>query len=428
MELKWITKAHSQTANNLIIESIPFEYDDYCNQYNELAKDEKSKYKGIDNYIEAISGFSLRPTQINYRKLEKEIRSNIDSEEFNTFFPIDMFSDSETIMDLLGSLENTTYIKNIYKIKKKTFNGSLKEDTTTKIMDSFRQGRKLLLSAKNANMLSKPLIDFYAASAYAYASIVINSPIHKSFDSLKGSHGHSYNHKDGTIVFGGDCPSGTFIDLLISNYLPQVVFNDDVQFKYSALPSLEFVQKNSIQISLLALLSTVPELQGQVLSIENSKRQVYKLKIESSIKNKKVAFVFTIGDGKNKPEKNSLVKPFNLNGESEIEDVDGKYRITIHSDSIESIMPTIYQDLKGELWYIDPLIPSLYIPEACLHFLIISALCNIMRYSPFEWNNILSNRISSEFSLLISKYLHLFELKYPMLIVEQLTVHKPILL
>ena len=90
-------------------------------------------------------------------------------------------------------------------------------------------------------------------------------------------------------------------------------------------------------------------------------------------------------------------------------------------------MPTIYQDTRGGLWYIDPLIEGFYLPEICLHYLIISALCNIMRYSPHEWNNILSNKVSSEFSLLVSKYLRLFELKYPMLVVQQLTNFAPVI-
>ena len=58
-----------------------------------------------------------------------------------------------------------------------------------------RQGRSLLQAGQKAELLAKPLIDFYAASAYAYAIIVINSPLHKSISSLKGSHGHTYNHK-----------------------------------------------------------------------------------------------------------------------------------------------------------------------------------------------------------------------------------------
>ena len=41
---------------------------------------------------------------------------------------------------------------------------------------------------------------------------------------------------------------------------------------------------------------------------------------------------------------------------------------------------------------------DLVLPEISLHYLIISALCNIMRYSPHEWSEILNNKISSQFS------------------------------
>ena len=93
-----------------------------------------------------------------------------------------------------------------------------------------RQGRSLLKSSQTADMLSKPLIDFYAASAYAYAAIVINSPVHKSLDSLRGSHGHTYNHKNGSVEFGGNTPSGTFLDLFIASYESQIV-TDNVHLR-----------------------------------------------------------------------------------------------------------------------------------------------------------------------------------------------------
>ena len=87
----------------------------------------------------------------------------------------------------------------------------------------------------------------------------------------------------------------------------------------------------------------------------------------------------------------------------------------------------IYQDIYGKLWYIDSAVEGVVLPEICLHFLIISALCNIMRYSPNEWNDILFNKISSEFSLLIRKYLRLFEQKFPMLVTQYLTNYIPVL-
>lgn len=185
-------------------------------------------------------------------------------------------------MDLLASLENENYIKEIYKIKKLCSNGGLNTNNAINLMDCIRQGRSLLESSKSANMISKPLIDFYAASAYAYATIVINSPLHKSLESLKGSHGHTYNHKNGTIEFGGNVPSGTFVDLMISNYLPQVVA-EETRFRYNVLPSLFFIQENEIKISLIALLSTVPELQDQSKRISCSKKLVYDLSIKSGV-------------------------------------------------------------------------------------------------------------------------------------------------
>lgn len=91
------------------------------------------------------------------------------------------------------------------------------------------------------------------------------------------------------------------------------------------------------------------------------------------------------------------------------------------------IKPFIYHDINGKLWYLDSPIDKLVLPEICLHFLIISALCNIMRYSPHEWNDILFNKVSSEFYLLVSKYLRLFEQKFPMLVAQYLTNYLPVL-
>lgn len=425
MDLKWIAESNPSSNGNAFIESFDIKrYYELSSKYVELSKEEKSNYKGLDEFNEKNGLKTPNSKQKNYKKIFEEIEANLESESFHSLLHIDIYAEKETIMDLLASLENENYIKSIYKAKKKKVSGELKTDTANKIKDSIRQGRSLLQSAQTANMLSKPLIDFYAASAYAYASIVINSPLHKSLDTLKGSHGYTYEHADETIRFGGSTTSGTFIDLLASIYLPQVVINDEVQFKYSAVSSLEFVQTHEVKISLLALFSTVPELHDQFMLVKNAQNRIYRLSIESNIKNKKVTYVFTIGDGKSRPTKESIQNVFN---EEDIEEIDGKYRVYISADKIDKIMPTIYQDIKGNLWYIDPLIEGLYLPEICLHFLIISALCNIMRYSPHEWNNILTNKISSEFSLLVSKYLHLFELKYPMLLIQQLTNYMPII-
>ncbi len=353
----------------------------------------------------------------------EEIEENLQQNRYHTVLPVDIYTEKQTVMDMLASFENENYIRRIYSTKKCKVTGELKLDTATKLKDCIQQGRSLLLSAQTANMLSKPLIDFYAASAYAYASIVVNSPLHKSLDSLKGSHGHSYDHEHELVKFGGDAPAGTFKELLFSCYLPQIVYND-VTLKFSTVPSLEYVQTHTISISLIALLSTVPELIDQVQQVNTAQKRLHPIDIKTEVDRGEVAYKFIIGDGHDLPDEKAVKCTF---GVTDIKRAEGKYVINVPVAKTRNIMPTIYRDIRGNLWYVDPLIPELYLPEICLHFLIISALCNIMRYSPHEWNNILSNKVSSEFSLLVSKYLRLFEIKYPMLLIEQLGNFQPVI-
>lgn len=121
-----------------------------------------------------------------------------------------------------------------------------------------------------------------------------------------------------------------------------------------------------------------------------------------------------------------LKAAFNVD-DAAIRDNQGAYKVTVSSSIISRITPCIYHDLRGQLWYIESPIEGLVLPELCLHFLIISALCNIMRYSPHNWSNILTNKVSPQYSLLISKYLRLFEIKYPMLVSELITNYVPVI-
>ena len=151
-------------------------------------------------------------------------------------------------------------------------------------MDCIRQGRSLLDAAIQADMIAKPLIDFYAACAYAYAIIVVHSPLHKSIDSLKGSHGHTYNHATGCIEFGGDLPSGTFLDLLCALQISQICdYHSNISLKYSLMPSIELVQDSSIKLSLVTLLSMVPELNEYYTKVDTQNHLVHKLSIDTEI-------------------------------------------------------------------------------------------------------------------------------------------------
>ena len=424
MSPSWFAQILPCTNGTKLFE--PFDialYEEKGKEFIELPSFEKKNYKGKEDYISKNGGPTLSSLEKNYKKFIEEISERLSSDSLPERLPIDMLTQRDSIQDLLASLENENYVKEIYKIKKLKVSSGLNTSEAVVLMECIRQGRSLLQAGSNAEMLAKPLIDFYAASAYAYAIIVINSPLHKSIDSLKGSHGHSYNHSQGTIDFGGEIPSGTFLDLLCALPITQIC-NDNINLKYSLLPSIDLVQRNSVKLSLMALLSMVPELNSYYTQIDNEHCLVHKLSIDTDVVNSKVKYNFYIGDGVNKPEIDKLKQSFKS---EDITENQGSYKITVSSDKVADIMPCIYQDISGNIWYIETPIDGLVLPELCLHFLIISALCNIMRYSPHEWSNILSNRISSQYSLLISKYIRLFELKFPMLVSEQITNFAPVL-
>lgn len=325
MELKWIAQATPLSTGNYFFEEFDTEqYTELYKKFSLLSSADKSKYKGAEDFIVKAGGPSLTSAQRNFKKFMDEIASNLDHDRYYSILPVNIYSEKETIMDLLASLENVNYIKSVYKSKKTQVSGELNTDTAEKLMDSIRQGRSLLQSAQVANMLSKPLIDFYAASAYAYATIVINSPLHKALNSLKGSHGHTYNHEDATIEFGGKTPSGTFTDLLASIYLPQIV-TENIQFKCKAISSLSFAQTHAIKISLIALLSTVPELRDQIRQLKSAKNSTYSLSVQTGVEKGKVIYIFEIGDGIHRPSSESLKSVFNVENIKDAKAIQSRY-------------------------------------------------------------------------------------------------------
>ena len=420
MEYKWFaTNKLHPNGTKLFDKCDLLQYNTFAAQYDALSSKGKGEYKGKDEFIFQKSGISLTPLNKNYQKLIAETSERVNDQAQPETLVIDNFVDNKTIIDLLASIENEEYIKALYKKKKLKVSSGINTQDANLLLECLRQGRSLLEAGQKADILAKPLIDFYAATAFAYALIVINSPLHKSINSLKGSHGHAYNHLNGTVDFGGDIPSGTFLDLLCAFPVAQI-HTGNVDIKYSILDSVNFVQNNSISLSLLTLLSMVPELTGYYKQVDKEHTSVHKLNIDTSIINSKIQYNFYIGDGISKPNKEKICKCFNTN-EEHIKDDQGGYKVSIEADEVSSISPIIYRDVRGNLWYVESPIDGLYLPEICLHFLIISALCNIMRYSPHEWSMILNNKVSPQFSLLINRYISVFETKYPMILVNHLT-------
>ncbi len=424
----WVANITATDKGQKLFQSCDYKlYKEIKTKYEALPKNEKACYKGADDYIRKNGGPELTPLNKNFMLLIEEIDAQIHSDNVLEVFPIETIDHDVEIHDLLLSLEDEKHIKDIYRKKKLQVKKSgISAKDATILRHCIRQGRSLLQAGLKAEMLAKPLIDFYAASAYAYAIIVLNSPIHKSIDTLKGSHGHTYNHNKKTIDFGGDIPGGTFLDLLCALSVVNITQMDGqhISFKYSVLSSVEMVQNNSISVSLLPLLSMVPELSDHFDKLGTGYKHVHKLSIDTGIVNNKVTYNFFIGDGVAKPDKDVLHRCFNTDVISENQ---GNYKVSVDSDLITKITPVIYQDMYGHLWYIESPIKGLYLPEVCLHFLIISALCNIMRYSPHEWSDILSNRTSSKFSLVLNQYIRIFERKFPLLITQYLSDYNAVL-
>ena len=424
----WVSEVTHDNNGHKLFQRCDYQsYKEKKMEYDNLLPAAKAKYKGADDYIKRSGGPTISSLNKNYMLLVEEINAQIQSSDVMEIFPIETIDHDIEIHDLLLSLEDEKHLKDIYRKKKfQVKKSGISTKDATILRHCLRQGRSLLQAGLKADVLAKPLIDFYAASAYAYAIIVLNSPIHKSIDSLKGSHGHTYNHNTKTIDFGGSIPGGTFLDLLCALTIVNITQIDgpNMSFKYSVLSSVEMVQNNSISLSIVALLSMVPELREHFDKLGTGHRNVHKLNIDTGIVNNKVTYNFYIGDGINKPDKEVLKRSFNTDLISEEQ---GSVRVSVDSDKITNITPIIYQDMYGKLWYVESPIEGLYLPEVCLHFLIISALCNIMRYSPHEWSDILTNTTSSKFSLVINQYIRIFERKFPLIITQYLSNYVAIL-
>ena len=121
MNLRWDVSA-VPVANeaNLIFEKFDLKsYNELCNKFLELPKEEKAKFKGLEHYIEKTNGLKLSDKQRNYKKYREEITENFNKGTFYKILPVDLYSEKDTIIDLLSSLETENYIKEAYKEKKK---------------------------------------------------------------------------------------------------------------------------------------------------------------------------------------------------------------------------------------------------------------------------------------------------------------------
>lgn len=394
--------------------------------FDKLSPEEKSKLRTYHKMYERQYG-SLTPEQKTFFYYKEEIDKRITLQPTVNMLPLDFYSLENSILDLLKSLENTKRIQKIYSQKKLAFQGQspFKATESEMLIDCMNQGRNLFLAGKNADLLSKPLIYFYSFMSYTYAGIVLNSPMHKALASMKNSHGQAYDKNSNAIEFGGAAPWGTFCDLIFS-YPTASINGKSFVIHYSLLKSLQFFQKNKIKLSLMTLLSMVPELSSYHILFKTTKSLTFSTAVETEVVAGVCNYKFTIGDGERRPIKEHIENDF---PDCDISEKHGCWVIFVTPEKLNCIMPTLYVDSFGMISYIEK--PGdtndFVMPEICLHYLIMASFSCIMRYTPYEWKKLLSNNYSSEITLLIGKYIRIFEQKYPIMLLRLLSDTFPVI-
>lgn len=395
--------------------------------FEKFSNQEKKRIGSYQSLYESQYG-KLNPEHKNFFNYKQEIDKRITSQPMVNILPLNLYSLNSSLTDLLKSLENIKTIQKIYAFKKMTFqhNSAFKTSESEMILDCMMQGRNLFLAGQNADLLSKPLIYFYSFISYTYAAIVINSPMHKALNSIKNSHGQTYDHQSNAIEFGGDTPWGTFSDLIFS-HPTAAIKGESFVLHYSLLNSLNFFQKNKIKISLMAMLSMVPELRAYHTIFNTVRPLSFLTTIDTEVVAGTCNYKFTIGNGELRPKKEHVEIDF---PGCNICDKNGRWVISVTPDIISHIMPTLYIDSFGHISYIEKFddMTSFVLPEICLHYLIMASFSCIMRYTPYEWRKLLSNDVSSELTLLIGNYIRIFEQKYPIMLLRLLSDKYPIII
>lgn len=431
-----VFNVHEVSPNEFIKFNAPYEeYDAKRDRLNEewrnLPDHEKNNItynKFMENGLcefENINGIS------NFKKLNEELKARLDAEHPARLLRVDSIDCNRPLLDLLEGYENILAIKKLYKVFNKklgtTKNAGIDNSEASNIKYCMRQGRELYLAGNSGSYVVKPLNYFYSITAYAYATILLSSPLRFKLSSIPNSHGIDHKLDYAKISFGGGIKKGTFSELFTA--FPVEFFkstsstNEYIDLALNRSESIKNFWQHNWDVSLFALLSMIPEMRD--IYTENSDSSlVYPLKIKHAQKGREQGYEFIIGNGSDLPDPDRLEKCF---PNQEIKNIDGKKKIFVKSEHISLASLTIYVDIYGKLWYIDNRFELINMSEICIHFLIISALSNIMRYQPEIWGAILNNDLDARLSTLIRYYLTVYEQKFPFIILRSISNYYPII-
>lgn len=138
------TIAHHPNGTKLFEKFDLQQYTMLSSEYDLLSKDQKALYKGKEDFITKKTGITLSALNRNYGKLSDEINERINSMDVPELLNIDYVVDDRTVINLLTSIENEDYIKDLYKGKKLKVVSGLNTGEATILMECMKQGRSLL--------------------------------------------------------------------------------------------------------------------------------------------------------------------------------------------------------------------------------------------------------------------------------------------
>ena len=377
--------------NDFITFDSPYEeYDrrkvDLEKQWKGLSLNEKKKTTFKKFINEGLSDIKYTEGVLNFKRFNEELKARIDSEHPARFLGIDSIDCNKPILDLLEGYENISAIKNLYKTFNKTLNDSknagIDSVEASNIKYCMRQGRELYLAGNFGSYVVKPLNYFYSITAYAYATILLSSPLRFKLSSIPNSHSIDHKLDYARITFGGGIRKGTFSELFTSFpvefFKSEIGINEYIDISLDRSYSVKNFWNYSWTTSLFALFSMIPEMRD-IYSENENRSLVYPLEIRHTQRKREHGYEFIIGNGSDFPDRDKIKRCF---PDLEITMSDGKQKIFVKSEDVSSVAMTIYTDIYGKLWYIENMFDGINMPEICIHFLIISALSNIMRYQP----------------------------------------------
>jgi hypothetical protein len=437
--LKEITTDNFQIqkiSNSKQFYNTDIDYDQYNKQKNELgnkwpklAPAEQQKY---DNKIKTYFKKNLpeySDDEINrarhYSLLKNEVNKRITEQLQIPLLSISQLHIEQSLLELVENLENDQNIKALYKVRKLNLgdskNSGIQSNEAARLKNCLRQGRELYLSGKVGSLMVKPLNFFYSLTAYSYAATILNNPLRYSIDHLPGSHGIIYHRSDLKIQFGGDVPHGTFSELACS--FPTFFYKDkNIQIIQNNIQTSLDYFNNKVSSSIGTLLSMIPEIREYYSLVTGKQGRTYPLLIATKSEPRNVYYEFQIGDGYQIPDKSIVEKSF---PGFEMSEMYGKIIIKVPTTDAHKISASIFTDSKGMFWYIENPFYPIILSEFCVHFLLINAFSNIMRYAPDQWGDILLNNVDSKISLITRKYISSLENKFMFMILRNISEYYP---